>query len=719
MGSTVDVEADVLRLLLDRKRGQHHPRHVLRRGIAGARTLHLDGAHRRPDDIGLGLGISRQRQDGRGIAQHAAIVGAVAAARGVFHVFAQSLDGRGEGRVGAVAVTQHGKRRGHLRAGKRRPEIADLCVGQIFEVTHRGPPGPRQNIERVSHILAAACFDVRRVAHHVADIVEGCHQRVFRHVEALFAGPQQEVGDIGREPQARVVAIGRPQAEGARARLAVDEAGHGLLHPVFQFAVDLLLVHAKIAEVEQRQGAAHRLLGAAIGIAVKIAHQACRIELRQRAHRERHRGGAGQHVGHEVLAERQRSTFRGQRHGGPLGHHRVRRPHAQCEVLVEDDVAWAFQRGNHACRAEARRGDRHDDRGAGASRTDGDFLDRRSGLRRHRPVDRDAERVVASRCFGIDDVEAQPRGITHRHEARQRTGHHDGIAHDHVGGRMAHLVLGPGHRHHAHRAVEGRNVEVDRGRAVSRDLHDAGVAAQGLLRRGRGIEGRTAVTAGAQLAALALHAVDQHAVDVAQFGGQALLVEVVVLRRRRIVAREVEDADVHRSHGDEGFLAGAEVAEFHRNGEGLARLHHPGRRQLDVERARRAVDAEPGQSHGARRHALGLHIHRLVEARQHIGAGTPTFAHREGQGQAAFRHVHRLRGQQLLAHDLHRGLAGIARLDLHVHRVAGLRIGLVDGEFQRVGRVGLGAVVIIVARREVGRDRRQALRADLEAVFTP
>ena len=88
---------------------------------------------------------------------------------------------------------------------------------------------------------------------------------------------------------------------------------------------------------------------------------------------------------------------------------------------------------------------------------------------------------------------------------------------------------------------------------------------QRLLGRRRRVEGGTAVAARAELAALALHAVDQHAIDVAQFRGEPLLVEVVVLGRRRIVARQVQDADVDSRNRDEGLLVGGQIVELDRN----------------------------------------------------------------------------------------------------------------------------------------------------------
>ena len=281
------------------------------------------------------------------------------------------------------------------------------------------------------------------------------------------------------------------------------------------------------------------------------------------------------------------------------GDQRVAGQHAKRKVLVEDEVARTLQRGDDGCRAGARRGDRHDDGGAAASGGDRHLLDLGRSIGRHRAVDRDAQRIVAGRGLGIDDVEAQPRGIAHRHEARQGAGHDNRIAHDDIGRGMADLGLAPGDSHDAHGAVEGRDIEVDRGGAVVLHLDDAGILAERLLGRRRSGKGRTAIATGAQLAALALHAVDQHAVDVAQFGRQPLLVEVIVLRCGRIVAGEIEDADIDGGNRDEGLFAGGQIADLHGNGQLLARLHDLGRRQLDIERARGTVDAEPGKAHGA------------------------------------------------------------------------------------------------------------------------
>ena len=55
------------------------------------------------------------------------------------------------------------------------------------------------------------------------------------------------------------------------------------------------------------------------------------------------------------------------------------------------------------------------------------------------------------------------------------------------------------------------------------------------------------VAAVADLAARPLHAVDQIAVEVAELGRERALPEIIVVRRRRLVVGQIEDADIDRS----------------------------------------------------------------------------------------------------------------------------------------------------------------------------
>ena len=155
------------------------------------------------------------------------------------------------------------------------------------------------------------------------------------------------------------------------------------------------------------------------------------------------------------------------------------------------------------------------------------------------------------------DLHMETRLVADREEARQGAGEHDRIAHDHVGARAADAVGGPGDRHHPHGAVEGRDVEAHLRRAVRPDPHHARVARERLLGRRDALQAAVgAVAARADRAARALHAVDQIAVEVADLGRELLLAEEVVDRVRRLVAGEVEDADIDRGDRDARLLAG-------------------------------------------------------------------------------------------------------------------------------------------------------------------
>ena len=205
-----------------------------------------DRLRRLLDDGGCHLRFGGQRHDGGGIAQHAAIVGAVAAVI-LLLIFGQRFRGRGESGFGARLVAEDRQRRTQLRAGQRRAEVADLGVGEIFEIAHRRAAGAGQHVEGIGGVLAFARLHVRRIADAVAQIIQRLGEGAFRHREALLAGPEQEVGHERRKPQVVVLAARRPQAEGAVGTLAVDQ----LRHAVGQALLDIAVKHA-FARLEVR-----------------------------------------------------------------------------------------------------------------------------------------------------------------------------------------------------------------------------------------------------------------------------------------------------------------------------------------------------------------------------------------------------------------------------------------------------------------------------------
>ena len=260
-------------------------------------------------------------------------------------------------------------------------------------------------------------------------------------------------------------------------------------------------------------------------------------------------------------------------------------------------------------------------------------------------------------------------------EARQRRGQHHRIADDDVADGAADLVLRPGHRHHARGAGEVGNVEHDFGGAVGSDGDEAGIERERLLRRRAALQlGGGGVAAGPDLAARALHAVDELAVEVAQFGAEPALAEIIVVRRRRLVVGEVEDADIDRGDDDARVLAGGEPADLHRNAQRAAGPHQLRQLHVHRKRMRLAIDREPLHADGAARHPLGAGVERTAQRRHHIGAAAPVAADRNGQVGDARRHVLRGGGDEPVADHVERDLAGGARGDGDRHACRRARI---------------------------------------------
>ena len=180
--------------------------------------------------------------------------------------------------------------------------------------------------------------------------------------------------------------------------------------------------------------------------------------------------------------------------------------------------------------------------------------------------------VVAGLAFDIVDVEMHGAAVAVEQEARQGRRHHHLVADGDVGRGAADLVARPRHRHHAGGAGEVRDVEHDLGGAVGLDRDHARIERQRLLRRRAALQlRRRDIAAAPDLAARALHAVDELAVEIAEFSGKAPLAEIVVVRRRRLVVGEIEDADVDGGNDDARLLAGGKPADLDRDAQARCR----------------------------------------------------------------------------------------------------------------------------------------------------
>ena len=184
---------------------------------------------------------------------------------------------------------------------------------------------------------------------------------------------------------------------------------------------------------------------------------------------------------------------------------------------------------------------------------------------RHRSGRLDVDGIVAGQALDIVDIETHGAVIAVEQEARQGRGQHHGIAHRDVDRGAAEFGRAPRHRHDARGAGEFRNVEIDLGGAVGCDRDDAGIERERLLRRRAALQLGSRIAARLDLAACALHAVDQLAVEIADLRAHLALAEIVIVGRRRLVIGEVENADIDGGDHHLGVLAGVEAAELDRN----------------------------------------------------------------------------------------------------------------------------------------------------------
>ena len=296
----------------------------------------------------------------------------------------------------------------------------------------------------------------------------------------MLARAREEIGDVGVEPD--IVAAHRPQAERAVGVLARHEPRDGILQTLVDVAGHRhLRFVAKILHIQHGHGHAGGLLGAGERIAVERIEQARGIERGRDRDRERHASGAGREVGKHVAVERQRLA------GGKRPHTAAdkrlrRRPHIKRIGAIEGKAVRPAHAHVDGAGARARSRHRQRDMAAllGVERERLlAALDLGRALHAHRYG------VVAGRALDIVELELHCAVIAGAQEARQRRGQHHRIAHHHVAGGLAESVLAPGHRHHAHGAGEGRNIEAHLRAAVGCHFDDAGIERERRLRRRR------------------------------------------------------------------------------------------------------------------------------------------------------------------------------------------------------------------------------------------
>ena len=367
----------------------------------------------------------------------------------------------------------------------------------------------------------------------------------------------------------------------------------------------------EVVDVQQRQRAAGDLLGASERIAVERRQQRRGIERGREPDRDRHAARSGHEIGEQVV--RQRDAL-----APGDGLHRTARE--DLRRGLDRQRVGAFEReaarpaDAHGDVADADAGRRQRQR-HGAALLGVEPYRLRRGLAGH--IDAVAlhlDAVLARLSIDIVDVEVHGAAIPVEQEARQRRCDHHLIADGHVGRGTADLVARPRHRHHPGGAGEIRNVEDDLGGAVGLDRDQARIERQRFLRRRAALQLRRGdVAAAPDLPARALHAVDELAVEITEFSSKAALAKVVLVRRRRLVVGQIEDADIDGGNDDACLLAGRKAADLDRNPQRRAGTRELRRGHVDRERARLAVDAEPLHADGAAGHALGVGVKRTPQ----------------------------------------------------------------------------------------------------------
>ena len=244
------------------------------------------------------IGLGDEREHGRGVAQARAVVGP----RGALVALGfERVKRRGESLGRTRPVAEHRERRGELRLAERRCEGFELGVGKIAQIADHGPPVAGENVERVSQRLSVVLARLRGVHDLVAQPIERRIERQLRHDEIALPRAGEEVGHEGVEPGIVIVAVGAPHAEGAARALAAELALDRAADPPVEIGIDAeVFDRGQPVGVEERHGDAHRLLRAAIGVALKGQKQCGRVERAERRSGDRNRAGPGNELGDEI-----------------------------------------------------------------------------------------------------------------------------------------------------------------------------------------------------------------------------------------------------------------------------------------------------------------------------------------------------------------------------------------------------------------------------------
>ncbi len=161
------------------------------------------------------------------------------------------------------------------------------------------------------------------------------------------------------------------------------------------------------------------------------------------------------------------------------------------------------------------------------------------------------------------------------------------------------------------------------------DRDDAGIERERRLGRRAALQVRPPpIAAGADLAARALHAVDQLAVEIADLGRELALAEIIVVRRRRLVVGEIENADIDGGDDDARLLAG-EPVDLDRHAQRRVRPHELRQPACRAPASWPLRSIENHCTPMARPGMRSPRVERTPQRRDHIGAVAPVASDRD------------------------------------------------------------------------------------------
>ena len=502
---------------------------------------------------------------------------------------------------------------------------------------------------------------------------------------------------------------------------APERALHALTTLLGVQTVDAQHLRRGVVQFQRRIALAGRLFRAPVWVFQRTLQGTGERDRRQRA--DRH--ARGYRPRHQPVGEARAHLHRRQ----AVQHLRARAQHrrparAYRHVVAAVDLeAVALHAHAHLRRGVALvRRDRECQRALGVHRQVGGpaaFADVERTLTVHRYLEH------AGLAGEVLHVQRHRAPVARREHARQAGLGHDRRAHHGLAIAIAVTRVRVHQRRDAQRAVEVRHLQRDARIALAVQLHRPGEQVHGLNARGRPLrlrQGRQChVAAEADLRAAAFETLDHAPVDVVGIDPKPALREELRVRIRDREAGDVEDAHVHRGHGDVRQLS-RKLGHADGDRQVLLRSHLLRYRQPDGDTTVATIHRHMHHADGACRRDLAGRRTATEHQRGDVDiVPFPVLGHRNGE-RAARLGIDRLHVQHAVALDHQQTLARMRRRDRHLQRVAGLVAGPVQRQLDLVGARIQSAVLVVPApagAERVARGQASGRIEHVQPVFAP